>query len=239
MSGTALSPIDLSAWFLIGLGGLLLLSLVIRLIRWLVRRFRPVSVWQRYTEEASPFRRRRRGGWTALGALLTLLFGALLIGLGWGGLRTRAALQVYRPFPQEETIGQVQCLPDEAAGDRMTCTLRLTDPPLTETVVLPGARWGLEGEVWVWDPRLEELGFSSGYRLLHLVGYDQAGQVLAGAELPSAQGMEDWLLRLGAVAPFVRVQRDTLYGEAADDRFYELSVSPDGFALREWGPTRP
>jgi hypothetical protein len=241
MSGQALSPLDLVAWALIALGGLLLLFLLGRLIRGITRRFQPLNVWNRYAEESSPFRRRRRGGWVFLTTLLVVLLSAVLVSAGWGLFRLQEILQAYSPFPEDQLAGRVQCSPAEGTVTGvMTCSLNLESPSFTETVTLEGIRWGVEGEMLVWSPTFESLGLRSGYRVLHLLGYDAAGQVTGHIVFPSSQGdLAESLLRLANVGPFLQVRRDTVYGEVVEDKFYDLIVSQTGFSVQEWGPVEP
>jgi hypothetical protein len=122
----------------------------------------------------------------------------------------------------------------------MTCSLNLESPPLTETITLEGIRWGIEGEMLVWDPALEDFGLQSGYRVLHLLGYDASGQVTDHVGFSSSEGeLDERFFRLANRAPFLQIRRDTVYGGAVEDRFYDLIVSQSGFSVREWGPVQP
>jgi len=233
MSGSAFSPLRVTAWVLIALGAVLFLSFLGRVGRASFRRIQPVNVWARYAQEASPYGRRRGRTWGAVGGILLLLLALLVAGAGWGLFCLERAARAYAPFPSDEVAGRVQCLPlGEGTSGAMTCTVSLERPAYSETVRLAGVRWGVEVEVLAWDPALERFGLSSGYRVLRLLGLGAEGQVTAEATLPAARGLSDALLRLGR--RFVQVRRQTLSGQATSERFYELTVSRAGFSLREW-----
>lgn len=241
MLETTFSPLRLAAWVLLALGGVLLLTLLWRIVRLLWQRFRPLNVWARYAEESSPFRRRRSAARAWLGGILLLLLGLLLGGAGWGLLQLEDAMQAYIPFPSDRVAAQVQCLPakDAQAAAAMTCSLVVDDPAYTETVTLEGVRWGLEGELLVWDPALERYGLRSGYRLLRLIGYDAEEQIKEASEVPHAPGLPLPLIQLGNRLPFVQAHRVTVSDEVVADRFYELVISREGVSLREWGSMPP
>ncbi|MGB9723011.1 MAG: hypothetical protein ACP5OO_09555 [Chloroflexia bacterium] len=231
-----ISPIRLIAWGLLALGVLLFLSLLARPIQSLWRRFQPLNVWVRYAEEASPYPRRRRRGWRRLGVLLLLLLGLLLIASGWGLMYLEAASRAYLPFPHDELVARVHCLPaGEGSPFPTLCSLNLVGPsPYTATV--SGLQWTVEGEVLRWDPSLEELGLRSGYRLLRLIGYDGEGRAIEETVLPAApDGLGDFFLWLDARLPFFQLSRQVLSSDSVESGdFYELVVSPAGFSLKKW-----
>ncbi len=232
----ALSPIRLIAWGLVALGGILFLSLLLRPIQGLWRRFQPLNVWVRYAEEASPYPRRRRRTWRWLGTLFLLLLGVLLVAGGWVLMYLESASWTYLPFPPDERVARVQCIPaGEGSAFPTLCSLSLAgSPPYTATV--SGVQWTIEGEVLRWDAALEGLGLRSGYRLLRLVGYDGEGRVVEETALPSASGgLGDFFLRLGARWPFWQLSRQVLSSDSVKSGdFYELVVSPAGFSLKKW-----
>ncbi len=229
-----LSPIRLIAWGLFALGGLLFLSLLLRPIQSLWRRFQPLNVWVRYAEEASPYPRRRRS-WRWLGVLLLLFFCFLLVAGGWGLGYLEEASRTYLPFPHDELVARVHCFPAGEGSFPTLCSLSLVgSPPYTTTV--SGLQWTIEGEVLRWDASLEGLGLRSGYRVLRLVGYDGEGRALEEKALPSASGGPgDFFLWLGDRLPFLRLSRQVLSSDAVESGdFYELVVSPAGFSLKKW-----
>jgi len=234
MAGTA--PIRLIAWGLLALGGLLFLSLLLRPIQSLWRRFQPLNVWARYAEEASPYPRRRRSGWRWLGALLLLLFCFLLGGSGWLLLYLEEASRTYLAFPHDELVARARCLPaGEGSPFPTRCVLNLVgSPPYTATV--SALQWSIEGEVLRWDSSLEGLGLRSGYRLLRLVGYDGEGRVVEEQALPSAPGgLGDFFLWLDARWPLFQLSRQVLSSDGVKSGdLYELVVSPAGFSLKKW-----
>lgn len=241
MPGTEFSPLPITAWGLIALGGVLLLSLLGRLGQAFRRRFRPVNVWARYAQESSPHRRRRGGLWGCLSTFLLLLLALLSAGAGWSLLRLDMALQVYEPFPRENIAARIQCVPvDVQVSSTMTCSLSMESPVYSDTLILQGGRWGLHGEMVAWDSTLENLGLRSGYRLIQLESYDPQGRVVDVVALPSTgTGLGTVLIWLDRYVPFVVVEQKVISGEAVAGQFYELIVSREGFALREWGPVRP
>lgn len=231
-----LSPIRLIAWGTLALGGLLFLSLLARPIQSLWRRFQPLNVWVRYAEEASPYPRRRRRSWRWLGTLLVLFLCFFLVAGGWGLMYLEDASQTYLPFPHDELVARVRCLPaGEGSAFPTLCALSLAgSPPYTATV--PGLQWTVEGEVLRWDASLEGLGLRSGYRLLRLVGYDGEGRAIEETALPSATGgLGDFFLWLDARLPFLQLSRQILSSDSVKSGdFYELVVSPAGFSLKKW-----
>ncbi|MBN1485117.1 MAG: hypothetical protein JXA37_10370 [Chloroflexia bacterium] len=238
MAGLDFSPLRVTAWVLIALGGVLLLSLLWRLLQGIRSRFLPVNVWERYAQESSPYRYRSSGLWGCLGTLAILFLGLLLGGAGAGLLWVQQGLQDYAPLPEGEVVAQVRCRPAEvASGEAMSCTLSLMDPVYSDTLSLGGLRWGLQGELIAWKEPLEEFGLSSGYRLLRLEAYDPRGQLVDSVALPGSDGGLGQILPwLGRLEFLVRARQQVLSGEAAGNQFYELTVSRQGFSLREWGP---
>ncbi len=230
-----ISSIRLIAWGLFVLGGLLFLSLLLRPIQSLWRRFQPLNVWVRYAEEASPYPRRRKG-WRWLGILLLLLLCFLLIASGWVLLYLEEGSQTYLPFPHDERVAQVQCFPaGEESAFPTLCSLNLVGP-LPYTTTVSGLQWTVEGEVLRWDASLEGLGLRSGYRLLRLVGYDGEGRAVEEKTFPSASGgLGDFFLWLDARWPFLQLSRQILSSDSVKSGdFYELVVSPAGFSLKKW-----
>lgn len=239
MSGTALSSLRLVAWGALALGGILLLSLALRLAQGMWRRMAPLNVWRRYAEEASPHRRRpRQWGW--LGGVAALLLAFLCLGVGGALLYLEKTGAAYAPFPPDEHVAQVRCVPEEEPAERMVCSLITGSPDSAASVTLSEAEWGLEAELLVWEPLGEQLGLRSGYRLLRYGEYDEAGSfsspVLLSAE---SEGMGEFLRRLGEFLPFYRVERVIFSEQASAQRFYELEVSRAGFSLLEWELEQP
>ncbi|MGC8873348.1 MAG: hypothetical protein ACP5SI_02720 [Chloroflexia bacterium] len=228
------SGVQIAAWTAMGLGAVLIFSLLLRGGQALWRRFQPVNVWARYAEEASPYRRRRGRALGCLGVALWLLAGVGLAGAGWGLLTLDKALGAYAPLPSDGVAAGLRCWPgaSEPPGT-MGCQLTVESPVYSDTLSLRGSRWGLEGEVLVWDPRLEPFGLRSGFRLLRVVGLGLEGEPLDQVLLPGSSGGVDvrWLRPAGR---WFFYQRQFLEGEAVPNRFYEVTVSRNGFALRSW-----
>lgn len=240
MPGT-FSPLRLTAWAVLALGSIVLLSQIWRAARAIRQRVRPVSVWARYAQEASPYRRRPSRTWGVLGTILTVLVAVVLVAIGGGLLFLEVAVRAYTPFPLDETIAQVQCVPGvDEANSVPSCLLEIYSATGPYSSTIEGVRWELEGEVLVWAPALERFGFRSGYRLLRLAGYSPAGQVGAKLDLPSGgRG-------LGALFPwvderfrFVQARRELISGEASAETLFEISVSRSGFSLQQWDQEQP
>ncbi len=235
-----LTPLRLTAGGLAILGGLVLLLLLGRAVVAIWQRFQPLNVWARYAEESSPFRRRRRSwGWvrTVLLLLLVLLLGAasgLLFYLDSAG-------QAYAPFVPDTVAARVQCATAEAAaGGPVSCALTLMGAGGPFTTTVQGVRWAIEGEALVWDERLEGFGLRSGYRLLRLVGYDEAGRVMVDRTLPAAGGGLGGLFPwLDSRFPFVRALQQEAAGEVSAGTLYELTPARSGFVLKKLEPTQP
>ncbi len=239
MPAASFSALRLIAWGALVLGGILLLSQVGRAGLALWRRLQPLNVWARYNEESSPFRRRRTHFWPWLGTILVLLLAVALGLFGWGLLRLENRSQTYRLFPLDGVAARIQCRPAPETPRTMSCGLQLGgQEPITYT--LSGVRWGLEGEVLTWDPALERMGMHSGYRLVRLVGYDSAGQVLYFVDLADPDdGLGPWFTLLGSRWPLVQARRQVASGEASGGAFFELTVTRSGFSLQKWEIVQP
>ena len=238
MPGASFSVLRMISWGLLILGGILLLSLAWRAALGVWRRLQPLNVWTRYAEEASPFRRRRQI-WGGVGVLVTLLLALGLGALGGLALYVENRGTAYVPFPTDELVARVQCLPVEEASGTMSCTLTLREQTPT-TVILEGVRWGLEGEVLTWDPAWERLGLRSGYRLVRLVSYDAAGRIVAAHDLPTTgAGLGFLFAWLDRRFPMVQARLQMAAGDVVAGTFYELAVTRAGFALRKWESVQP
>ncbi len=226
--------VHLTAWTAIGLGAVLFFSLLVRGAQALLRRLQPMNVWARYAEESSPYRRRRGHTLGCLGALLLFVGGVLLLGAGWGLLALDRALEAYAPLPTDGVVASLRCWPGaEEPPGTMGCALTVEHPAYSETLSLRGSRWGLEAEVLVWDPALEQFGLRSGVRLIRVLGLSTDGETLDQALLPTSSGGLDarWLRPAGRLLFY---QRQLLQGEVVPDRFYEVTVSRSGLAVRSW-----
>lgn len=239
MPESTFSVLRLIGWGGIALGAILLLSMFGRTGLRLWRRMQPLNVWTRYAEESSPFRRRRTAFWRALGTLFLLLLAVLFAAAGWLVLFVEERGQQYTPFPVDEIVARVDCVPAEQTGSSMDCTLTLKKQ-VPYTVTLAGVRWGITGEVLTWDPALERLGLQSGYRLLHLEGYDAGGAVVAVHTFPmTGQGL-GWLFPvLSNRVPVVQANRQIATGDVIVGTFYELTVTRAGFSLHKWESPQP
>jgi hypothetical protein len=225
-------------WGLLALGGILLLSLVWRATLGLWRRLQPLNVWVRYAEEASPFRRRRQI-WGGVGIVVVLLLSLCLGVAGGAALYVENRGVAYVPFPVDEVVARVQCLPVEQVSGTMSCTLTLKEQA-PYVVTLEGVRWGMEGEVLTWDPAWERLGLRSGYRLLRLVSYDAAGRIVATHNLSTAGAGLGFLFSwLDSRFPMVAAREEVAVGDVVVGTFYELTVTRAGFALRKWESVQP
>ncbi len=252
MPGTNASPLNLVAWGLLLLGGILWLSLLFRVVQAVWQQARPINVWARYAEEYSPYRRRRSSAWRWLSALLLLCGGLVLVAGGWGLLRLTQVTATYTPLAEDEAAARLQCTPlfpptmgDESEPAAITstaavCSLTIGSQTTPFTLTVQSGHWGIEGEVLVWSPALERFGLRSGYRLLRLASYDDQGQVVAAtAPLSPPGGLGAALNLLGGRFPFVQASNQVARGEAAAETLYELAVSRSGFFLRQWGPQQP
>jgi hypothetical protein len=225
----------------------ILISQTVRAIRVVWHRFRPLNVWARYAQEASPYRRRPGRTWGVLASILAVIASLVLVGIGGGLLYLEKASRAYTSFPSEEAtasgkvIAQVQCLPGADEADMvLSCTLVVDNQPDSVSATIEGVRWDLEAEVLIWTPALERFGLHSGYRLLRLVAYGPAGQVTAEIDLPTTGG------GLGSVIPwlegrfrFVQARQEIVSGETSSDTFYEINVSRSGFSLQQWSREEP
>lgn len=239
MPAASFSALRLIAWGALVLGGILLLSQLGRVGLALWRRLQPLDVWARYAEESSPYRRRRARFWSWMGVILVLLLIVALGLFGWSLLRLEQRSQAYRPFPLDGVVARIQCHPAPETPRTMSCGLQLGgQEPITYT--LSGVRWGLEGEVLTWDPALERMGMRSGYRLVRLVGYDSAGQVLYFVDLADPDdGLGMWFALLDDRLPLVQARRQVASGEVAAGTFFELAVTRSGFSLQKWDVVQP
>jgi hypothetical protein len=219
---------------LIGLGAVLLFSLLLRAGQALWRRLQPMNVWARYAEEASPYRRRRTRTLGCIGIFLWLAVALLLLGAGWGLLALDRALDSYAPLPADGVLATLQCWPGESdPPGTMGCLLTVEPLAYTQTLSLRGSRWGLDAEAIVWDRTLEQFGLRSGFRLIRVVGLGPEGEALDQAWLPfSGRGLDiRWLRPAGRLLFY---QRQLVQGDVTPDRVYEVTVSRSGFALRSW-----
>ncbi len=252
MPGTFSSPLNLVAWGLLFLGGILWLSLLFRIVQMILQQARPINVWARYAEEYSPYRRRRSNAWGWLAAVLLMIAGLVLVASGWGLLRLVQATAAYTPLAEDEVAARLQCTPlfPPAEGDESepavvtstaaVCALSIGNQSTPYTLTVQSGHWGIEGEVLVWSPALERFGLRSGYRLLRLASYDDQGQVVAQtALLSSPGGLGSTLNFLDNRFPFVQASNQAARGEATAETLYELAVSRSGFFLRQWGPQQP
>lgn len=233
------SVLRLIGWGGIALGAILLLYLLGRAGLRLWRRMQPLNVWTRYAEESRPFRRRRTALWRGLGTLFALLLALFFAAAGWLVLFAEERGQHYTPFPVDEIVARVQCVPAAQPTSSMSCalTLKEQDP---YTVTLAGVRWGLTGEGLIWDPALERLGMRSGYRLLRLEGYDAGGAVVAVHSFPVAGPGLGWLFPvLDNRLPIVEANRQVATGDVIVGTFYELTVTRAGFSLHKWESPQP
>lgn len=239
MPEATFSILRLIGWAGVALGSIILLSLLGQIGLRLWRRMQPLNVWARYAEESSPFRRRRTAFWRGVGILLLVLL-ALAFGVAGGlVLFIEERGQDYTPFPVDEIVARVACVPAEQPLGAMSCTMALQEQ-VPYTVTLTGVRWGLTGEVLAWSPALERLGMRSGYRLLRLEGYNAGGTVVAVHDFPVSGPGLDWLFALlGQRFPLVRAQRQVAAGDVVVGTFYELTVTRAGFALHKWESAQP
>jgi hypothetical protein len=234
MPATTFSVLRLIGWGGIALGAVILLSLFGQAGLRLWRRMQPLNVWARYAEESSPFRRRRTAFWRGVGTLFVLLLAVALAAFGWLVLFVEARGHEYTPFPADEIVARVQCVPAEQPAGSMSCVLTLEEQS-PFTVTLAGVRWGITGEVLTWNPTIERLGLRSGYRLLRLEGYDTGGNVAAAYDLSLKGKGLDWLFAvLGSRLPFVQATRQLAAGDVIVGTFYELKVTRAGFAMNMW-----
>jgi hypothetical protein len=235
-----LTPLQLTAWGLVVLGGLLLLLVLGRAITVVWQRLQPLNVWARYSEESSPFRRRRRS-WGWVGTLTLLLLGLLLAGAGGGLLALQGAMQVYAPLALDTVAARVQCASaEQAGGGPVSCVLALNGATGPFTTTVQGVRWAIEGEALVWDEGLERFGLRSGYRLVRLVTYDAAGRATIDRSLPAAEGgLGDLFSWLDGRFSFVQALKEKADGEVTAGALYELTISRSGFTLQKLEPAQP
>lgn len=208
--------------FLVGLSGILLLTVGIVQVRGALR--------------AERVGRRLRG--FVLG-LVFLIAGGLCIGL-------QAALHAFEAFSRAEVVAEVRCTwlgPKQFSLTWTPARRPLFTPPAAKTFEMRGDQWSVSGGIVKWHPWLTAIGLPSYHKVNRLSGrYANVEEETAGP--PTAfplNGEIDrlwwWFYRLQGVLPFV----EATYGSAAYTYVnpavvFEVSVTPSGYLIKKRTP---
>lgn len=162
------------------------------------------------------------------------------------GLFLTSFIQPYRSFTNRELVAVVRCKPLDDKANTMQMRLRLVKNGETEkeeAFMVKGNQWAVEGDILIWDDRLNLLGLHAMYRLTRVRGryIDVQNEIQNTPTVYSLVRDEGipywrWLYRYGYRLPFVTaVYGNTVFTYPSKEDTYEIYVTTSGFMAQVKG----